>query len=186
MLKEKNYLFQRLNQLLDFLLIVVAFFVALWSRNRFVVPYIFPYEPIISADQHHWLLWIMAPVMILAQKYAGVYNSQRLRRPQDLFLPILGSAAIATAVAIVLVMGLARTVGPGLSIISLPQIPYFALWIVVLLMAKTIAMRRFFLPCAGEASTSAISSLWGAAPSSSRFLTSSRVIPSGVSASSAF
>lgn len=151
MLKEKNYLFQRLNQLLDLLLIVAAFFVALWTRNALVIPYLFPFEPIIDVRLHHWLIWIMAPVMILAQKYTGVYNSQRLRQPLDLLAPIAASALIASAVAAVFVIGIRRTLGTELQFISLPQIPWFGAWIVLLLMLKNLALRRFFLRSAAVA-----------------------------------
>jgi hypothetical protein len=179
MLKEKNYFFQRLNQLLDAVAIALAFLIALETRNRFLVPNLFPREPIIHIAGHHWLLWIMIPLMLLAQKYLGVYNSQRLRKPADLLLPITLSAIIASGVTGVLVIGLSRTVGPDLGIISLPQIPYFGLWVIALLMIKTAALRRFFLPSGAVASMCASSCWWAAGMSSPPSSISLIAIPSG-------
>lgn len=145
MLKEKNYLFQRLNQLIDLLLITVAFFVAVGLRNWILVPNFFPTYPIISLEGHHWLLWIMAPVMILTQMVLGIYNSQRMQRTSDLLMPIFIATIVTTAVGFGVVIGLGRTVVPGLAIISKPQIIFFALLILIFLSIKGIIMKRFFL-----------------------------------------
>jgi hypothetical protein len=146
MLKEKNYLFSRLNQLLDVLVVIVAFFMALWSRNALLVPNLFPTEPVIAVTPHHWLIWIMAVVILVMQGLLGVYNSQRLRGARHLILPI-GVSCLAAAV---IALGL-TVVGPGLRIISKPQVIYMTLWVFALLVIKSALIKRFFLPSVAEA-----------------------------------
>ncbi|MBN1476663.1 hypothetical protein JXA47_07920 [Candidatus Sumerlaeota bacterium] len=146
MLKEKNYLFSRLNQLLDVLVVIAAFFVSLWSRNALLVPNFFPTEPIIAVNQHHWLIWIMAVVVLVMQGLLGVYNSQRLRGARHLIIPIGVSCLVAAVVALGLTV-----VGPGLRIISKPQVIYMALWMFLLLVIKAALIKRFFLPSVAEA-----------------------------------
>jgi hypothetical protein len=153
MLKEKNYLFSRLNQLLDFLLIVAAFFAALWTRNALLVPNFFPHEPIIHVREHHWLIWIMGPLIILTQMTLGVYNSQRMSSASRLFARIVLSVLAAAVLTTGIVVALGILAGTGLGVISKPQIFYFALWVTLLLMWKATLVKRFFLPCAGVAST---------------------------------
>jgi hypothetical protein len=146
MLKEKNYLFFRLNQLLDVLVVIAAFFVALWSRNALLVPNLFPTEPVIAVNPHHWLILIMAIVVLVMQGLLGVYNSQRLRGARHLIIPI-GVSCLAAAI-----VALGLTVfGPGLRIISKPQVIYMALWVFILLMVKAALLKRFFLPSVAEA-----------------------------------
>jgi hypothetical protein len=151
MLKEKNYLFSRLNQLLDFLVIVVAFFVALSSRNALLVPNFFPTAPIIHLAQHHWLIWIMAPVIIIGQMTLGIYNSQRLQSASRLFAPIALCTLVGVVVGLVAVFGVGFLVGTELQMISKPQIVYFGLWIAFLLMVKAVVVKRFFLPSVAAA-----------------------------------
>lgn len=146
MLKEKNYLFQRLNQLLDVLLIIVAFFAAHWARNTVIAPNFLPTLPVISVEQHHWLIWFMAALILLAQQRLGVYNSQRVRTTWETNRLILASVAMATAVTLGLVM-----VGPGLRIISKPQVVFLGLIVAALLLIKASLMKRFFLPSAAVA-----------------------------------
>ena len=55
MLKEKNYVFSRLNQLLDLLVIGAAFFLALWTRNHIIAPNFLPELPVITFGNHHML-----------------------------------------------------------------------------------------------------------------------------------
>ncbi len=80
MLKEKNYIFSRLNMLMDATLAALAFAAAHFLRNLVLSPWLFPNLLAPSRFRHYaWLLPVFPVVTVAVLALNRAYDSQRVR-----------------------------------------------------------------------------------------------------------
>ncbi|MBX7245840.1 MAG: sugar transferase [Candidatus Sumerlaeaceae bacterium] len=111
MLKEHQYVFQRLNMVADMFLTAIAVLLSHWLRNEVIAPYLLPtlFRLPSNFSDYAWLLYVLPFVMVFFLRANGYYNSQRLK----MFFPLLRTAfvsAVETAIA-AMVIGFIFTQG---------------------------------------------------------------------------
>lgn len=155
MLKEKDYVFSRLNMALDFATSALAVLSAHLLRNYILAPYfvpeIFRYQ---SNLRDYWWLLIFLPILtVLLLQYYGYYRSQRVRSIWSALGAILFATigAILTAIVISYVFTPRGSSSGGLlSIFSQEFVSRGVLLLygplaAIFLALKTLAMRQVLL-----------------------------------------
>src|SRR4051794_8363936 len=100
MLKEHNYVFKRVNMVIDLVLTAGAVVIAHGLRNAVLAPYFFPEvfrEPAHFRD-YAWLAYTMPVFMVFFLRHYGYYQSQRIRSFGSTLWTIFLSA-VATTIA---------------------------------------------------------------------------------------
>ena len=140
MLREKAYIFGRVNALVDFLLGIAAFFIAYWLRVQILAPYFFPnLFRLATLRNQLWLLVLMPPLAVVALIFNGYYTSQRIRTTFEVLRTVVFSVVEAAVVSLIIVY-LYRS-----SPISRGQILVMPVVQMVLIGAKTLLMRRILM-----------------------------------------
>ncbi len=104
MLKEKDYIFSRMNILMDISLAALAFLAAHILRNRILSPYIAPTLLAPSDFRHYaWLLFVFPPLTVIVLAFNGYYNSQRIIRTSETLKMLLVSSLEVTVLCLALV-----------------------------------------------------------------------------------
>lgn len=104
MLKEHQYIFQRVNMGLDLALSVGAVFVAHFLRNLVVAPYLMPdilRHPTQLSD-YGWVVWLLPVLVVAFLAQNGYYASQRVSSLRDSFKALALSAVEAAGVVAVI------------------------------------------------------------------------------------
>ena len=154
MLKEHQYVFNRINVVLDMALTAVSVWLAHVLRNAVLAPYFFPsLFPQPSSFSHYaWLTWALPPIMILFLRQNGYYESQRVRPLQFTFNSIIISAVETCVAAMVISFFFTRrdsalvTAGfPLTDSISRGVILLVPVILIALIGIKTVAVRRVLI-----------------------------------------
>lgn len=104
MLRDKDYIFGRINLVVDLLLTALALLATHALRNLVLGPYVFPEIfrfPSNLAD-YWWLLLILPVVSVSLLAYYGHYGSERVRSTGSVVVTILMATIGASLVAMVL------------------------------------------------------------------------------------
>ena len=104
MLKEKDYIFSRLNMLIDLFVAAAAFIAAHLLRNYILSPYFAPGLLAPSRfGQYAWLLLIFPPVTVIVLGFNGYYNSQRIRHTSQIMKKLLVVSVEVTVICLALI-----------------------------------------------------------------------------------
>lgn len=154
MLKEHQYVFSRLNMVVDFGLTALSVWVAHLLRNHVVAPYLLPNlfpEPASFAD-YAWLAWTLPFITVLTLHLHGYYQSQRLRSFGDtsriVFLASLETAVAAMVIGFFFSRDRLSDLTSGIVVgdaISRGVLVLVPLILFVLLLAKTWAVKRILV-----------------------------------------
>ncbi len=104
MLREHQYVFNRVNMLFDLALTGLSVWLAHLLRNALIGPYLLPDvfpKPARFAD-YAWLAYTLPPVMVILLRLNGYYHSQRIR-PFGETARIVFFSAVETAVVAMVV-----------------------------------------------------------------------------------
>lgn len=141
MLKERDYIFKRVNMLLDLVLAALAFLAAHLLKNGVLSPYIAPtmlrWSPL---SHYYWLLFLIPPLTVLTLHLNGYYEAQRIRKALDIIQIILVSVAETTLICVMIIYIIYKG-----DIISRGQILLTPIMLVTLLLVKTFVVRRILL-----------------------------------------
>lgn len=154
MLKEHQYVFNRVNVVMDMALTAASVGLAHLLRNAVLAPYLFPevFRELSSFSDYCWLAWTLPVVMVLFLRHNGYYLSQRVRPLRETFNSVVLSA-IETCVAAMVVsfffsdrpstgQGLVPSLGDGLSRGVIVLLPFL---LVALIGIKTVVVRRVLI-----------------------------------------
>ncbi|MEI7632834.1 MAG: sugar transferase [bacterium] len=154
MLKEHQFVFQRANMAIDFVLTVVAIVLSHFLRNELIAPYLFPslLKTPSNLTDYQWLLYILPFVMVAFLAHNGCYMSQRVRSYRESLKQIILSSVETALAALVIGFFIIRRIGwpPGSNpliadklsrgvIILLPFV------LTVLVALKTLAVRQMLV-----------------------------------------
>lgn len=140
MLKEKAYIFGRINVLLDLALGAAAFFLAYSLRAHVLAPYFFPnlFRPTTLSDQL-WLLVLMPPLAVLALAYNGYYSSQRIRNDWEIFRTIAISVGEAAVASLAIIYFYKSNPVSRAQLLVMPVVQLTLIWL------KTVVARRVLI-----------------------------------------
>lgn len=153
MLKERDYVFRRVNMGIDFALTALSVGVAHVLRNEVIAPYLLPNvfrEPAHFSD-YSWLAWTMPFVMVAFLARNGYYSSQRVKTFAETCKSILLSAVETALVAMVAAFLLIeRRGGVGADFfkgdhVSRGVIFLAPIVLTILIILKTLLVRNFLI-----------------------------------------
>lgn len=140
MLKEKNYIFKKLNILSDIFLIAITFYIAHLVRNEIVSTYIAPFfVPYRSFSNYSFFLLVFLPVLILCFEFNHYYFSQRMRSTLAVTKIILVSITEAALITISIVFFINKAA------INRPQLAIFIPLLLIVMTVKSIFIKRLLI-----------------------------------------
>jgi exopolysaccharide biosynthesis polyprenyl glycosylphosphotransferase len=139
MLKEKDYIFSRLNMLIDMGVATIAFIAAHLLRNHVLSPYIAPTILAPSKFSHYaWLLLVFPIITVIVLAFNNYYNSQRIRNPLQIIKILLISSGEVAVICISLIYMIYKK-----DVVSRGQMLVAPMLLFILLSLKTVLVKKF-------------------------------------------
>ncbi len=155
MLKEKDYVFSRLNMVLDFAMSASAVLAAHLLRNYVLAPYIVPdiFRFQSNLKDYWWLLIYLPFLTVILLQYYGYYRSQRVRSIWTVLGAILFATIGASLSAIVISSILSPRGQAGTGVFSIFSQEFVSRGVLLLygplatvfLSLKTVALRTILV-----------------------------------------
>jgi len=138
MLKEKDYIFSRLNMLIDLGVAAFSFVAAHLLRNYVLSPYFAPTLLAPSNFRHYaWLMAVFPVIAIVVLALNGYYRSQRIRNTPEIVKTILVSSLEVAVISISLIYMLYKK-----DVVSRGQMVLAPLLLFLFLSIKTAIVKR--------------------------------------------